>query len=64
MSPRRAVYVGDSPEDVEMARNAGARSIGVPGGFPNVEALQRSAPDLLTASLAEAVDALIGVDER
>lgn len=64
VSPRRAVYVGDSPEDVEMARHAGARSIGVPGGFPNVEALQRSGPDLLAASLAEAVDALIGVDER
>lgn len=62
--PRRAVYVGDSPEDVEMARNAGTRSIGVPGGFPNVEALERARPDLLAASLADAVDALIGVAER
>jgi phosphoglycolate phosphatase-like HAD superfamily hydrolase len=57
--PGRAVYVGDSPEDVEMARNAGAWSIGVPGGFPNVAALKRSRPDLLVASLAEAVDALL-----
>lgn len=58
--PGRAVYVGDSPEDVEMARNAGAWSIGVPGGFPNAAALERSRPDLLAASLADAVDALIG----
>lgn len=58
--PARAVYVGDSPEDVEMARNASVRVIGVPGGFPNVEALQRSKPDLLVATLAEAVDALLG----
>lgn len=58
--PPRAVYVGDSPEDVEMARRAGAWSIGVPGGFPNVEALKRSRPDLLAATLAAAVDALIG----
>jgi HAD superfamily hydrolase (TIGR01509 family) len=58
--PGRAVYVGDSPEDIEMARNAGAWSIGIPGGFPNTAALQRSQPDLLAASLADAVDALIG----
>jgi HAD superfamily hydrolase (TIGR01549 family) len=58
--PGRAVYVGDSPEDVEMARNAGAWSIGVPGGFPNTEALARSKPDLLAARLGDAVDALIG----
>jgi len=58
--PGRALYVGDSPEDVEMARNAGAWSIGVPGGFPNAAALESSRPDLLAASLAEAVDALIG----
>ena len=60
VAPRRAVYVGDSPEDVEMARNAGAWSIGVPGGFPNAAALERSRPDLLAACLADAVDVLIG----
>jgi phosphoglycolate phosphatase len=59
VAPGRAVYVGDSPEDVEMARNAGAWSIGVPGGFPNVAALEASGPDLLSSSLAEAVDALL-----
>lgn len=61
--PGRAVYVGDSPEDVEMARNAGAWSIGVPGGFPNAAALERSRPDLLAASLADVVNALIGPRE-
>jgi HAD superfamily hydrolase (TIGR01509 family) len=58
--PALAVYVGDSPEDVEMARNAGVRCIGIPGGFPNVDALERSKPDLLAATLAEAIDALLG----
>jgi HAD superfamily hydrolase (TIGR01509 family) len=62
--PGSAVYVGDSPEDVEMARNAGAWSIGVPGRFPNVAALERSRPDLLVPSLAHAVDALIGGSAR
>jgi HAD superfamily hydrolase (TIGR01549 family) len=58
--PGRAVYVGDSPEDIEMARNAGTWSIGIPGAFPNTAALQRSQPDLLAASLADAADALLG----
>lgn len=60
VAPARAVYVGDSPEDVEMARSAGARSIGIPGGFPNAAGLQRARPDLFAASLLEAMDALIG----
>jgi phosphoglycolate phosphatase len=55
----RAVYVGDSPEDVEMARRAGVWSVGIPGGFPNAEALERSRPDLFAPSLAEAVAAVI-----
>jgi HAD superfamily hydrolase (TIGR01549 family) len=62
VSPRRAVYVGDSPEDIEMARAGGAWSVGVPGGFPNVEALARSRPDLLAPRLADAVDAIVGPD--
>jgi HAD superfamily hydrolase (TIGR01509 family) len=54
-----AAYVGDSPEDVEMARAAGVRSVGVPGGFPNRAALCASAPDLLAADLLEAAEALL-----
>lgn len=59
VEPREAAYVGDSPEDVEMARAAGALSLGVPGGFPNREALVASRPDVLTDSLAEAARALV-----
>ena len=50
----RAAYVGDSPEDVEMARAAGVYAVGIPGGFPNRAALTASAPDLLAADLHEA----------
>jgi HAD superfamily hydrolase (TIGR01509 family) len=56
---RQAAYVGDSPEDVEMARAAGVRSVGIPGGFPNRAALAASAPDLLAADLLEAANALL-----
>jgi len=54
-----AAYVGDSPEDVEMARAAGVYVVGVPGPFPNREQLKASAPDLVADSLDGAVGALL-----
>jgi phosphoglycolate phosphatase-like HAD superfamily hydrolase len=42
-----------------MARAAGAFAVGIPGGFPNREALVASAPDLLVPSLEQAVEALL-----
>jgi HAD superfamily hydrolase (TIGR01509 family) len=54
-----AAYVGDSPEDVEMARAAGVWSVGIPGPFPNHEALLASKPDLVAPGLSEAVRALL-----
>jgi HAD superfamily hydrolase (TIGR01549 family) len=60
LRPDDAAYVGDSPEDVEMAQAAGAFSVGIPGGFPNRPALEASHPDVLAESLAAAVDRLLG----
>jgi HAD superfamily hydrolase (TIGR01509 family) len=57
---RDAAYVGDSPEDVQMARAAGAYTVGIPGGFPNREALLASRPDVFCESLAEVTRALLG----
>ena len=51
-----AVYVGDSPEDVQMAQAAGVRTVGIPGGFPNREALAAARPDVLEETLATALD--------
>jgi HAD superfamily hydrolase (TIGR01549 family) len=59
VTPDQAAYVGDSPEDVQMARAAGVYAVGVPGGFPNRDALQASEPDLLAESLEAAVGALL-----
>jgi HAD superfamily hydrolase (TIGR01549 family) len=53
-----SAYVGDSPDDVKMARAAGAFSVGIPGGFPNQQTLIDARPDFLARSLAEAVDHL------
>lgn len=49
----RSVFVGDSAEDVEMARRAGVRSIGVPGSFPTAKRLRASQPDVLLTSILD-----------
>jgi pyrophosphatase PpaX len=51
--PEECVYVGDSPEDVEMARRAGVRPIGVLGPFPTARRIQAARPDLLLESIRE-----------
>lgn len=51
--PDECVYVGDSPEDVEMARRAGVRVIGVLGPFPTAVRLRAARPDLLLRSIGD-----------
>jgi len=53
-----AVYVGDSPEDIVMARAAGVQSIAIPGPYPNREALLASKPDIVAGSLRAALRAI------
>jgi pyrophosphatase PpaX len=53
------VYIGDSPEDIQMAQAAGVRTVGIPGGFPNREALAAARPDVLESSLAAALDRVL-----
>jgi len=48
-----AVYVGDSPEDIAMARAAGVYSIAVPGAYPNREALLAARPDAVVSALGD-----------
>ncbi len=47
------VYVGDAPEDIEMAHRAGVRPIGVLGPFPTAECVRAARPDLLLESIRE-----------
>ena len=47
------VYVGDAPQDVEMARRAGVRAIGVLGPFPTEKRLRAARPEFLIGSLEE-----------
>jgi HAD superfamily hydrolase (TIGR01509 family) len=51
--PDECVYVGDAPEDIEMARRAGVRAIGVLGPFPTGERIRAAEPDLLLRSIRD-----------
>lgn len=59
VAPPDAAYVGDSPEDIGMARAAGVFSVGVSGAFPNREALRAAAPDLFAETLLNAIRRLL-----
>jgi len=48
-----AAYVGDSPEDVRMARAAKVFAVAVPGGYPNRDALLAARPDAYVPSLRD-----------
>jgi HAD superfamily hydrolase (TIGR01549 family) len=50
---RDCVYVGDTPEDVEMARAAGVRAIAVLGPFPTEKRLRAVRPEILLEHLEE-----------
>ncbi len=56
--PSACVYVGDAPQDVEMARRAGVRAIGVLGPFPTEKRLRAARPEFLIASIQELPDIL------
>ena len=47
------LYVGDSPQDMEMAQRAGVRAIGVLGPFPTERGLRAARPSLLLNSVKE-----------
>jgi phosphoglycolate phosphatase len=58
LEPSACVYVGDSPEDLEMARRAKVRAIAVLGPFPTEKRLRAAKPELLLESIRELPAAL------
>ena len=58
LPPEQCVYVGDSPEDIEMARRAKVRVIGVRGPFPTAAKVLAARPDLMLDSIAELPDCI------
>jgi HAD superfamily hydrolase (TIGR01509 family) len=52
-TPDRCCYVGDCPEDIEMGRRAGVRTIGIRSGYPASLKLADAQPDLYFDSLQD-----------
>lgn len=53
LAARECLYIGDAPEDVEMARAAGVPVVGLLGPFPTHQRLRAAGPDALLRSLNE-----------
>jgi len=51
--PQSSVYIGDAPEDIEMAHRAGMRAIGVLGGSPVPERLRAASPDAMIETIRD-----------
>ncbi|AKT36910.1 HAD family hydrolase [Chondromyces crocatus] len=58
METTRLVMVGDGPQDIESARRAGARSVGLLNGYAPRERLAEAKPDVLIPTLFELRDVL------
>ena len=58
LHPSACVYVGDAPQDVEMAKRAGVCAIGVLGPFPTEKRLRAAHPEFLIGSIEELPDVL------
>lgn len=59
MRPAECVYVGDTPEDIEMARRAGVTPVGILGPFPSSVWLKKLRPLILLESISELADVLL-----
>jgi HAD superfamily hydrolase (TIGR01509 family) len=51
--PQTSVYIGDAPEDIEMAHRAGVRAIGVLGGSPVPQRLRAASPDAMIETIRD-----------
>lgn len=58
MDIARLVMVGDGPQDIECARRAGARSVGLLNGYSPRERLSEAKPDVLIPTLFELRDVI------
>jgi phosphoglycolate phosphatase len=64
LPPAACVYVGDAPEDMEMARRAGVRAVAVLGPFPTHRRLRAARPLVVLDSIGGLPRLLRSLDSR
>jgi len=58
--PERAIYVGDAPDDMRMARTVGAMSVGIVGALASADDLRAAGAAQVQPSVVAWVDAFLG----
>jgi HAD superfamily hydrolase (TIGR01509 family) len=61
LEPEQCIYVGDTPEDLQMARAAGMRAVAVLGPFPTEKRLRAAKPEFLLERLQDLPKLLRGI---
>jgi HAD superfamily hydrolase (TIGR01509 family) len=64
LEPDVCVYVGDTPEDLQMARAAGMRAVAVLGPFPTEKRLRAEKPEFLLEKLQDLPKLLESLSEN
>lgn len=59
-TPAHTVYVGDSPTDIEVARNAGTFAVGVSWGYHRADELREAAADEVISEPGELLELVAG----
>jgi HAD superfamily hydrolase (TIGR01549 family) len=54
--PAECAYIGDSPEDIQMSRNAGVFAVGVRSGYPTSRHLLSTNPDICLDTICQLLD--------
>lgn len=64
LQPDDCIYVGDTPEDLEMAGAVGMRAVAVLGPFPTEKRLRAAKPEFLLKKLSDLPDLLGNLNEK
>lgn len=54
--PGQIAIIGDSPEEIEIGKNLGLKTIAITGGYCSAERLRKSNPDFLIRGLIEVIN--------
>jgi phosphoglycolate phosphatase len=54
--PERALMIGDTAEDLQAGKSAGALTCGVTYGFGSLESIQSAEPDIILDEISQLIE--------